>query len=67
MTLPDVMRAVTIREPGTAYVLVLDGKYPVPLPGNGEVLIRMAAIAESGFRLLRHARNVALAKGRRPA
>jgi hypothetical protein len=35
--------------------------------GAGPILIWMPAIAELGFGLLRHARNVALAKGRRPA
>jgi NADPH2:quinone reductase len=43
MTVPNAMRAVTIREPGGAEVLTLNEKYPVPRPGNGEVLIRMAA------------------------
>jgi len=37
------MRAVTIRQPGGAEVLTLDENRPVPRPGNGEVLIRMAA------------------------
>lgn len=37
------MRAVTIREPGESQVLTLDEAYPVPCPGAGEVLIKVAA------------------------
>jgi hypothetical protein len=35
--------------------------------GAGPVLVGVAAITELGSGLLRHALNVALAKGRRPA
>ena len=43
MIVPDAMRAVTIREPGGPEVLTLNEKCAVPRPGNGEVMIRMAA------------------------
>jgi putative PIG3 family NAD(P)H quinone oxidoreductase len=42
MTLPAVMHAVAIREPGGPEVLTLEER-PVPVPGEGEVLIRVAA------------------------
>lgn len=40
--LPDTMTAIEIREPGGPEVLV-PGKRPVPKPGAGEVLIKVAA------------------------
>lgn len=43
MTVPDKMRAVTIREPGGADVLAVRETYPVPRPGRGEVLIKVVA------------------------
>jgi putative PIG3 family NAD(P)H quinone oxidoreductase len=42
MALPERMRAVEIREPGPPEVLTL-GERPVPAPGPGEVLVRVAA------------------------
>lgn len=42
MTLPSEMRAVEIKQPGGPEVLV-STRRPVPKPGTGEVLIRVAA------------------------
>lgn len=42
MTLPHVMRAVSIREPGGPQVLVA-GNHPVPQPGAAQILIKIAA------------------------
>ena len=41
-SLPDTMTAIEISEPGTPEVLV-PGTRPVPQPGEGEVLIKVAA------------------------
>jgi NADPH2:quinone reductase len=43
MGIPDVMRAVCIREPGGVEVLVVDDQYTVPGPAAGEVLIKVSA------------------------
>jgi NADPH2:quinone reductase len=42
MALPDTMRAIEISEPGGPEVLKSTDR-PVPVPGDGEVLIRVAA------------------------
>ena len=42
MPLPQMMRAIEITAPGGAEVLV-QGSIPTPTPGEGEVLIRVAA------------------------
>lgn len=42
MTIPATMRAVTIREPGGPEVLEI-GERPVPEPGEGEILVAVAA------------------------
>jgi NADPH2:quinone reductase len=42
MDLPDMMRAIVIREPGGPDVL-MQAEVPVPAPGEGEVLIEVAA------------------------
>ena len=41
MSLPETMRAVAIREPGGPEVLV-PAERPVPVPGHGQILIRVA-------------------------
>jgi NADPH:quinone reductase-like Zn-dependent oxidoreductase len=41
MTLPTTMRAVEITKPGAPEVLV-EGTRPVPTPGHGDVLIKLA-------------------------
>ncbi|MDN5785501.1 NAD(P)H-quinone oxidoreductase [Pseudorhodobacter sp.] len=41
MTVPDTMQAIEITEPGGPEVLTLT-KVPVPLPGHGQILIRVA-------------------------
>lgn len=41
-TLPDRMTAIAIREPGAASVLIAESR-PVPRPGAGEILIKVAA------------------------
>jgi NADPH:quinone reductase len=43
MSIPETMRAVTIRQPGGLDVLAIDEKYPVPRPASGDVLIKVAA------------------------
>ena len=42
MANPDLMRAVTVPDPGEADALVV-GDHPVPAPGEGEVLVRVVA------------------------
>ncbi len=42
MTIPDLMRAVTVPDPGEADALVV-GEHPVPEPAEGEVLVRVVA------------------------
>lgn len=42
MSLPETMRAIEISEPGEADVLAV-GTRPVPEPGEGEILVRVAA------------------------
>lgn len=43
MSIPDTMKAVTIRAPGGLEVLVVRTDWPVPKPARGEVLIKVAA------------------------
>ena len=42
MAIPELMRAVTVPDPGEADALVV-GEHPVPTPGDGEVLVRVVA------------------------
>ncbi len=42
MSLPETMRAIEISKPGEADVLTV-GERPMPAPGRGEVLVRVAA------------------------
>lgn len=51
MTIPQTMRAITIREPGGPDVLEM-GEAPVPAPGPNQVLVKVTAAGVNGPDLL---------------